>query len=62
MAVAYAADTPGEHAVADMTALAFFFLLRPGEYTGTGYTAFPSRRCAALDWTVPLSSTYNWPC
>jgi len=35
MAVVYTADTPGEHAVADMTALAFFFLLRPGEYTGT---------------------------
>jgi hypothetical protein len=35
MAVAFATPSTGNQATADMIALAFFFLLRPGEYTGS---------------------------
>ena len=35
MAVAFASTIIGNQATADMICLAFFFLLRPGEYTGT---------------------------
>jgi hypothetical protein len=33
--------TPGTQAIADMISLAFFFLLRPGEYTGTASDTTP---------------------
>ena len=32
---AYATTNPGKHAIADMIIITFFFLLCPGEYTGT---------------------------
>ena len=35
MAYAHGAPSPAECAIADMACLAFFYLLRPGEYTGT---------------------------
>jgi hypothetical protein len=41
MATALFAPTDFSVAVADMIALAFFFLLRPGEYTGTGGGSTP---------------------
>jgi hypothetical protein len=32
---AYVTDDPGNHVVADMIIITFFFLLHPGEYTST---------------------------
>jgi hypothetical protein len=43
MFVALAAATSGNLAIADMIALAFFFLLRPGEYTATPSDTTPFR-------------------
>jgi hypothetical protein len=40
---AYATTDPGNHAIADMIIIAFFFLLRPGEYTGTVSDTCPFR-------------------
>jgi hypothetical protein len=45
MAVAYAAPTPGNLAIADMCCVAFFFLLRPGEYTVSPSESTPFRLC-----------------
>lgn len=42
---ALACATAGNQAVADMIALAFFFLLRPGEYTSTHSESAPFRLC-----------------
>jgi len=41
MALAVASDNVAHQAIADMICLAFFFLLRPGEYTGTGEDSHP---------------------
>jgi hypothetical protein len=41
LAQAYLADDPTNWAIADMICLAFFFLLRPGEYTGTASDTQP---------------------
>jgi hypothetical protein len=43
MAVASAGTDPGQQAIADMIALAYFYLLRPGEYTGTQSESTPFR-------------------
>jgi hypothetical protein len=40
---AYATNDPGNRAIADMIIIAFFFLLRPGEYTGTVSDTSPFR-------------------
>jgi hypothetical protein len=45
MLVAYAAPTPGNLAIADMCCIAFFFLLRPGEYTISPGDSTPFRVC-----------------
>jgi hypothetical protein len=45
MLAAVTAATVANLAVADMIALAFFFLLRPGEYTGTKSDTTPFRLC-----------------
>jgi hypothetical protein len=45
LAVALLAASVAAIAVADMICLAFFFLLRPGEYTGTKSTSTPFRLC-----------------
>lgn len=45
MYVAISAATAGNLAIADMIALAFFFLLRPGEYTGSTSDTTPFRFC-----------------
>lgn len=42
---AYTATDAGNIAIADMIALAFFFLLRPGEYTGNPSDTTPFRLC-----------------
>jgi hypothetical protein len=43
LTTAYATTDPGNHAIADMILIAFFFLLRPGEYTGTSSDTCPFR-------------------
>jgi hypothetical protein len=43
--VAYATPYPGNHAIGDMISLAFFFLLRPGEYTISPAESTPFRFC-----------------
>jgi hypothetical protein len=45
MTVAQAAPTAGNLAIADMCCLAFFFLLRPGEYTISPSESTPFRLC-----------------
>lgn len=40
-----AAGTVAKQAIADMIVIAFFFLLRPGEYTGTSSDDAPFRMC-----------------
>jgi nitroreductase len=45
MTAAHAAPTPGNLAIADMCCLAFFFLLRPGEYTIYPSDSTPFRLC-----------------
>jgi len=45
LAVALLSASVAAIAVADMICLAFFFLLRPGEYTGTTATSTPFRLC-----------------
>ena len=45
MAVAHAAPTPGNLAIADMCSIAFFYLLRPGEYTVSPSESTPFRLC-----------------
>ena len=42
---AYRTQDPAARCTADMITLAFFFLLRPGEYTGTKSESTPFRRC-----------------
>ena len=42
---AAASGAPADLAIADMIILAFFFLLRPGEYTGTNNDDTPFRLC-----------------
>lgn len=42
---AHASHEDGNLAIADMISLAFFFLLRPGEYTGTNSDTSPFRFC-----------------
>ena len=44
-ATAHASTDVALQAIADMIILAFFFLLRPGEYTGTSNDAQPFRLC-----------------
>lgn len=44
---ALAAANPSSIAIADMIVIAFFFLLRPGEYTGTPSDTSPFRLCDA---------------
>jgi hypothetical protein len=38
---AYTTDDPGNHAITDMIIITFFFLLCPGEYTGTALDTCP---------------------
>ena len=45
MAVAHAAPTPANLAIADMCSIAFFYLLRPGEYTVSPSESTPFRLC-----------------
>jgi hypothetical protein len=45
MVVAHATATPGNLAIADMICIAFFFLLRPGEYTISRGESTPFRNC-----------------
>ena len=45
MTVAHAAPEPGNLAIADMCCIAFFFLLRPGEYTISPSESTPFRIC-----------------
>jgi hypothetical protein len=45
MYAALASAITGNIAIADMIALAFFFLLRPGEYTATASESTPFRLC-----------------
>ena len=40
---AYASNSQGQRAIADMITVAFFYLLRPGEYTGTTTNDTPFR-------------------
>ena len=59
---------PGTQAIADMTALAFFFLLRPGEYTATPSDTTPFiadvRLASAgtyLDWATAPDNAFSAP-
>lgn len=48
-------ENPSTSAIADMIALAFFFLLRPGEYTATSSATTPFR---LTDVRLSIGSTY----
>jgi hypothetical protein len=54
---AYATDDPGNHAIADMIIIAFFFLLRPGEYTGTASDTCPFRLADVQLWIGSLRAS-----
>jgi hypothetical protein len=54
---AYATDDPGNHAIANMIIIAFFFLLCPGEYTGTALDTCPFRLADVQLWTGSLCAS-----
>jgi hypothetical protein len=54
---AYATDDPGNHAIADMIIIAFFFLLCPGEYTGTKSDTCPFRLADVQLWIGSLRAS-----
>jgi hypothetical protein len=47
---AYATDDPGNHSIANMIIIAFFFLLCPGKYTGTTSDTCPFRLADVQLW------------
>jgi hypothetical protein len=53
---AYATTDPGTHAIADMIIIAFFFLLRPGEYTATASDTCPFCLSDVQFWIGSLRS------
>ena len=61
MHVANSGNSPHIQATADMIALAFFFLLRPGEYISTSHESTPFKYCDAKLYCgshlIPSSST-----
>jgi hypothetical protein len=50
-------DDPGNHAIADMIIIAFFFLLRPGEYTSTASDTCPFRLANVQLWIGSLCAS-----
>jgi hypothetical protein len=59
---AYAMDDPGNHAITDMIIIAFFFLLRPGEYTGNTSDTCPFCLADVQLWIGSLhTSTVSMP-